>query len=143
MELHNDPRFFASNVIEKRLKAFNRLALVSALTASVALLRCTALSKRVDMTDSVTFLDGLQITGFFMMAAVLFMNISATIIFLYQTFFTNRLVTAGATGLELASAYYLHPDVVNWRHFGVKCLGYGLPLIMQSGGLLLYADVCR
>merc|ERR1712060_616517 len=78
-----------------------------------------------------------------MMAAVLQMSLAATLIFMYQTFFTNRLVTAGATGLELASAYYLHPDVVNWRHVAVKCLGYGLPLIMQSAGIVLYVDVCR
>ncbi|CAK0851749.1 unnamed protein product, partial [Prorocentrum cordatum] len=145
MELHNDPRFFASNVIEKRLTAFNGLALIASLSTGSALLQCFRLSRSVEMTDGVSFLDGLEIVGFFMMAAVLFMSLSATIIFLYQTFFTNRLVTAGATGLELASGTVAHllPDIVTWRHFAVKCLGYGMPLIMQSAGILMYVDVCR
>jgi len=143
MELHNDPRFFASNVIEKRLTALHGLAMIASLTTGSAAVQCFRMSRTMGMTDRLTLLDGLEMTGFLMMAAVLFMSLSATIIFLYQTFFTNRLSTAGPTGLELASAYYLHPDVVNWRHIAVRCLGYGLPMIMQSAGILLYVEVCK
>merc|ERR1712023_43565 len=70
-------------------------------------------------------------------------SLCATLIFVYQTFFTNRLMTAGATGFELAADFYLHRDVVDWRHCGARCLGYGLPLIMLSAGLLLYVDIAR
>lgn len=143
MELHNDPRFFASNVIEKRLTAFAGLSLIASLTTGAALEQCFRLSHDVNMKSGVSHRDVLEILGFFCMAAVLFMSLCSTIIFVYQTFFTNRLMTAGATGFELAADFYLHRDVVNWRHFGVRCLGYGLPLIMLSAGLLLYCDVAR
>jgi hypothetical protein len=143
MDLHNDPRFFASNVIEKRLTAFAGLSLIASLTTGAALEQCFRLSHDVNIKSGLNHRSVLEILGFFCMAAVLFMSLCSTIIFVYQTFFTNRLMTAGATGFELAANFYRHPDVVNWRHFGVKCLGYGFPLMMQSAGLLLYVDIAE
>jgi len=135
MELHNDPRFFSSNVVEKRLAAFSGLSVIASLTTGTAMSQCFALSKRIDFEK----LEGwIQVVGFLTMASILFMSLAATLVFVYQGFFTHRLATAGPTGFELAKAFYLHPDVVSWRHFGIKCLGYGLPTMLFSTGCMLY-----
>lgn len=135
MELHNDPRFFSSNVVEKRLAAFSGLSVIASLTTGTALNQCFAMKKDFNFGELAGWI---QIVGFFSMASIVFMSLTATIVFVYQAFFTHRLATAGPTGFELAKEFYLHPDVVKWRHAALRCLGYGLPLLLFSTGCMLY-----
>lgn len=140
MDLHNDPRFFASNVIEKRLAAFSGLSVIASLTTGTALKQCFSVMKDVDQ-DSV--LGVIQMIGVFTMGVILFMSLASTLVFVYQAFFTHRLITAGPNGFELASNFYLHDDVVKWRHFAVRCLGIGLPMLLLSTGCSLYVKLCQ
>jgi len=141
MDLHNDPRFFASNVIEKRLAAFSGLSVIASLTTGTALAQCFAISKR--SANFGSFQGIVQLLGFLTMGTILFMSLASTLIFVYQSFFTHRLMTAGPTGFELASNFYLHPDMVKLRHVAVKCLGLGLPLLLFSTGCALYVKICE
>lgn len=139
MDLHNDPRFFASNVIEKRLAAFSGLSVIASLTTGTCLAQCFALSKRMDLA---TLKGIIHLFGFLTMGTILFMSLASTLVFVYQAFFTHRLMTAGPNGFELASNFYLHDEVVKWRHFAVRCLGIGLPLLLLSTGCTLYVKIC-
>lgn len=66
---------------------------------------------------------------------VLFLNIIATYVAMAQTYHTYRLETAGPTGFEIATSYYLNPNITAWRHFAVKCLLNGLTLFLISTGI--------
>merc|ERR1719162_2860292 len=38
-------------------------------------------------------------------------------------------------GFEMATSYYLNPNIVAWRHLAIKCLLLSLPLFLVSTGL--------
>merc|ERR1719235_1092150 len=69
------------------------------------------------------------------MTFVLFANIIATYVSVAQIYHTYRLETAGPTGFEMATSYYLNPNIVAWRHLAIKCMLNSLPLFMISTGL--------
>eukprot|EP00913_Durusdinium_trenchii_P035899 g33591.t1 len=52
-----------------------------------------------------------------------------------QTYHTYRLETAGPTGFEIASSYYLNRNIVAWRHFSVFCLLNGMTFYLISYGV--------
>merc|ERR1719343_1477834 len=62
-----------------------------------------------------------------MMNIVLFMNVFTTYVCVAQVYFVYRLMTAGPTGFEMASSFYLNPNIAFWRHAGVKTLLISLP----------------
>merc|ERR1712187_1058764 len=41
----------------------------------------------------------------------------------------------GPTGFEMATSYYLNPNIVCWRHLAVKCMLNSLPLFLVSTGI--------
>jgi hypothetical protein len=130
MDIQNDPRFFTGNVIDKRLAAVSGLSVVSTLMVGVALGECYSMKKDIDLHQS----DGvLQFVGFALMTVVLFANVLASYIGVAQVYFTYRLMTAGATGFEMACAFYLNPNVAFWRHAAVKWMLNSLPMFLLGG----------
>lgn len=139
MEMSNDPRFFQHSVLNKRLAAFSSLSVVSGLMVGT----CTAvISMKKDM--NLLTLDGqLQFVSFGIMTFVLFANIIATYVGVAQVYHAYRLETAGPTGFEMASSYYLNPNIVSWRHLAIKCMLHSLPLFLVATGMRIEVNFDR
>jgi len=124
MDISNDPRFFTGNVLDKRMAAFSGLSVVSTIMVSTSLTECYSMKKDIDLADP----NGvIKLVGLFVMNIVLFMNVLTTYVCVSQVYFVYRLMTAGPTGFEMASSFYLNPNIAFWRHAGVKNLLMSLP----------------
>jgi len=134
MDMTNDPRLFGNNVLMKRLLAFSALALVSSIMTKTTQAQLLKLKKDIDLTTP----DGvLQFVSFLTMNGVLFTNILAMYVGVAQHYFTYRLMTAGPTGYEMASAYYLNPNIAFWRHAAIKGMLASLPIYLISTSIKL------
>jgi len=131
MDMSNDPRFFQGSVLNKRLAAFSSLSVVSGLMVGTS---TAVISMKKDM-DLRTFDGQMQFVSFAIMTLVLFANIIATYIGVAQVYHAYRLETAGPTGFEMATSYYLNPNIVSWRHIAIKGMLHSLPLFLISTGL--------
>mmetsp|Transcript_10868 Transcript_10868/g.19343 ORF Transcript_10868/g.19343 Transcript_10868/m.19343 type:complete len:252 (-) Transcript_10868:106-861(-) len=136
-ELTNDPRFFAENVVEKRLAAFEALAVITGIMAEESLKQTFELSKEFAWTGSLLVISIIQLAGFFIMVTVAFMDLVACAVLSLQLFYTIRLFTAGPTGFDKASRFYCDQRMWRWREraiFGVK---WSIVLFVVSTGLML------
>eukprot|EP00928_Gymnodinium_smaydae_P048818 TRINITY_DN32698_c0_g1_i1.p1 TRINITY_DN32698_c0_g1~~TRINITY_DN32698_c0_g1_i1.p1 ORF type:complete len:258 (+),score=64.33 TRINITY_DN32698_c0_g1_i1:187-960(+) len=134
MRMSNDPRFFQDNVLDKRLAAFSGLATVSSLMVGTCMGEVFGMDKNFDLTSP----DGyIQMVGFFFLTIVLVVNILATYVGVVQCYHTMRLMTSGATGFEMAAGYYLNKNIAFYRHFSIKAMLVGLPILLISTGLRL------
>jgi hypothetical protein len=131
MEMTNDPRFFRKSVLNKRLAAFASLSVVSSFMIGTS---SSVISMKKDM-NVYTYEGMLQFVSFSIMAMVLFLNVVATYIGVAQTYHAYRLETAGPTGFEMATSYYLNPNIVSWRHLAVKGMLNSLPMFLISTGI--------
>jgi hypothetical protein len=139
MDMSNDPRFFQGSVLNKRLAAFSSLSVVSGLMVGTS---TAVISMKKDM-DLRTFDGQLQFVSFGIMTAVLFANIIATYIGVAQVYHAYRLETAGPTGFEMATSYYLNPNIVAWRHIAIKGMLHSLPLFLISTGMRIEINFDR
>lgn len=138
MEIHNDPRFYEGNVIDKRLSAFHIAGVVSVIMTKTAMGQLFSMKKDITIKtfDPSEDNDGwAQILGFMTLSVVLWCNIISVYVTIAQIYHTYRLMTAGPTGFEMATSYYLNRNIVFWRHFGIKCMLGSLPLLIMSTGL--------
>lgn len=136
-ELANDPRFFTENVLDKRLAAFEAIGIVTEIMASEAAKQCFELSKDFAWTGSLLPFNILQIVGFLIMVAVMFMDLVAVSTLSLQLFFTIRLMTAGPTGFDKAARFYMDRRMWLWREraiFGVK---WSIVGFFMSSGMML------
>jgi len=145
MDLTNDPRFMAPNILEKRLFAFTGPAtIVSGLLTSTSLKLAFRLEKDLhfgicEHTPYGEILrSAVQICAFLVMTSVVFMSLFSTLVCVYQAYFTYRLMTAGTNGFELARCFYLHPGMTYRRHMAITLLGWGLVLVLAASGGMLY-----
>jgi hypothetical protein len=139
MEMTNDPRFFQGSVLNKRLAAFSSLSVVSGLMVGTS---TAVISMKKDM-DLDTFDGQLHFVSFGIMTLVLFANVIATYVGVAQVYHSYRLETAGPTGFEMATAYYLNPNIVSWRHIAVKSMLHSLPLFLISTGMRIAVNFDR
>jgi len=134
MDLVNDPRLFANNVLNKRLAAFSALASVSTMMMAICGGQVLGLKKDIELAT----IDGwVQLSSLLLMNVVLFMNISATYVGVAQHYFAYRLMTGGSTGYEMAAQYYLDPNISFWRHTAIKGMLASMPLFLTAAGLKL------
>jgi len=136
-EITNDPRFFAENVIEKRLAAFEALAVITGIMAEESLKQTFELTKDFAWTGELLIFSIIQLVGFFMMVFVAFMDLVACAVLSLQLFFTIRLFTAGPTGFDKASRFYTDRRMWLWREraiFGVKWSIVGF--VLSTGFML-------
>lgn len=139
MEMSNDPRFFQGSVLNKRLAAFSSLSVVSGLMVGTS---TAVISMKKDM--DLGTLDGhLHFISFAIMTWVLFANVIATYVGVAQVYHAYRLETAGPTGFEMATSYYLNPNIVSWRHIAIKGMLHSLPLFLISTGLRIEVNFDR
>mmetsp|Transcript_99178 Transcript_99178/g.286186 ORF Transcript_99178/g.286186 Transcript_99178/m.286186 type:complete len:259 (+) Transcript_99178:90-866(+) len=137
-ELKNDPRFFTENIIDKRLAAFEALAIVTELVSEQACEQCFELTKDFTFTGGMLHVAIMQLIGFFIMVFVLFLTTVATAVLSLQLFFTIRLLTVGPTGFDKAKRFYQDNRMWVWREraiFGVK---WSLAFFLMSTGFMLY-----
>lgn len=139
MDMSNDPRFFQGSVLNKRLAAFSSLSVVSGLMTGTA---TAVISMKKDM--GLFTMDGLlEMVSFAIMTFVLMANIVATYVGVAQVYHAYRLETAGPTGFEMATSYYLNPNIVSWRHVAIKGMLHSLPLFLVSTGLRICINFDR
>jgi len=141
MDLVNDPRFFTGNVLDKRLGAFAKLSMVTAIMLGTSMGQMFALKKDMNFEELVFGwlpMGWIQFSAFILEMIVLFCCLIAVYVMVHQIFFTIRLMTAGATGVEQASMFYLNRTICMWRHIAIKCLLNGLWIFIMSAGILVF-----
>jgi len=138
MEISNDPRFFTPNVLDKRFAAFSALSICSTLFTGTALTQCFSMKKDWDVS---TVSGVMQLIGFLLTNVVLFSNVFAAFTSVAQTYLTYRLMTAGPTGFEIASSFYLNPNIAFWRHMAVKQMLASLPLFVLASAFRLFTSI--
>jgi len=139
MDLQNDPRFFQDNVLNKRLSAFSGLSVVSGLMVGT----CSAVISMKKDVNFINFEGMMQFASFSLMSVVLILNVLATYVSVAQIYHSYRLETAGPTGFEMATSYYLNPNIVAWRHLAVKCMLNSLPIFLISTGMRISVNFER
>jgi hypothetical protein len=140
MDMTNDPRFFSKNIMDKRLSAFKQLTIVSALMFGTALGQTFKMKKDMNFGKSEPYVGNIAIWQFFGFVIALIVSIMCLIslyVIVHQLFYTYRLMTAGPTGFEQASVFYLTKVITMWRHFAIKCLFQGLMLFLVLVGVQL------
>jgi uncharacterized membrane protein (Fun14 family) len=143
MDVQNDPRFIASNVMDKRLGAFKSLTLVSGLMFGTSMSTCFGVKKDIDFSEYspyVGYVGIWELLGFIVAFTVAAMCLISLYVISHQLFFCMRLKTAGVMGYEQATIFYLTRIIVIWRHFAMWCLFNGLWMFMILIGLELFID---
>jgi hypothetical protein len=145
MDMVNDPRFVQPTVLDKRLYAFtSQVGFVGGLTSGASLSQCFKLKKHLEFgycTPTPLFKVAqslVQLISFFGMSTTLCLSLYSTLVSVNQSYFGNRLMTAGTNGFELARSFYMDRDLVQMRHRSVKFLARALILLLLSSGGMLY-----
>jgi len=141
MHITNDPRFFAGNVMDKRLAALKTLTLVSSIMFGTALGQCFALKKDMNFSKfsfGVYDIAIWQMIGFSLALLVAVQCLLSLYIIAQQLFYTYRLMTAGALGFDIAAVFYLTRTITMWRHLAIKALFNGLMKFLMLVGIQLF-----
>lgn len=141
MHITNDPRFFAGNVMDKRLGALKVLTLVSSIMFGTALGQCFALKKDMDfskMQFGVGDIAIWQMVGFSLALLVSIKCLLSLYIIAQQLFYTYRLMTAGSLGFDIAAVFYLTRTITMWRHLAIKALFSGLLQFLVLVGIQMF-----
>jgi len=141
MDMTNDPRFFGKNIMDKRLSAFKQLTLVSGLMFGTAIGQTFKMKKDMDFSKWEPYVGNIaiwQFVGFNVSLVVSVMCLVSLYVIAHQLFYTYRLMTAGPTGFEQASVFYLTKVITMWRHFAIKCLFNGLTAFCFLVGVQLF-----
>jgi len=140
-EMVNDPRFYTENVIDKRLAAFEAVAIVMEIMAAEAIKQCYELPMDFELVGPGYHVAIFQIIGFALMIAVLYMATVATTVLSLQLFFAIRLMTAGPTGFDKSAKFYTDKRMWSYREraiFGVK---WSIVSFFVSTGFMLYVKL--
>lgn len=140
IDLINDPRFFSTTVIEKRLAAFGGLAVVGSMLLSSSVGQMYGLKKDMSFQEII---GCVQFAGFLMHMCVACGMLTSIFVKIQQIFYTYRLLTAGPTGFEQASLFYLNRTMTAWRHLSMKCLMNGMVFYMLATGSVLFVKFIK
>jgi hypothetical protein len=132
MDITNDPRFFTDNVINYRLAAFGSCGVISGIMVDCAMADIFNMDKSMNPRH---WIGAIQLVSFFLLAWVLFFNLTATYVSVAQPYHCYRLMTSGNTGFEMAASYYLNTNIATWRHFSIKMMMVSIPLYIIVMGL--------
>merc|ERR1719356_884877 len=146
MDVANDPRFFAKNVMDKRLGAFKSLTIVSSLMFGTSLGQCFKLKKNMNFDKTEPYVGSIaiwQFSGFVLSVICAVMCLLSLYVIAHQLFYTYRLMTAGPTGFEQASIFYLSRTITMWRHLSVKALLNGLWIFIFSTGITMFVKFVK
>lgn len=90
-EVVNDPRFYEENVIDKRLAAFEALAIVTEIMAAEAVKQCFELPADFKLVGPLYHVAIFQFIGFSVMVLVLYLTTVTTAVLSLQLFFCDPL----------------------------------------------------
>lgn len=141
MDVQNDPRFFATNIMDKRLGAFKSLTLVSSLMFGTSMGMCFKVKKSMDFSKWEPFVGYIaywELAGFLISFVVAAMCLISLYVISHQLFFCYRLKTSGVMGYEQATIFYLTRVIVVWRHVAMFCLFNGLWLFVLLIGIQFF-----
>eukprot|EP00933_Yihiella_yeosuensis_P009383 TRINITY_DN11527_c0_g1_i1.p1 TRINITY_DN11527_c0_g1~~TRINITY_DN11527_c0_g1_i1.p1 ORF type:complete len:280 (+),score=49.68 TRINITY_DN11527_c0_g1_i1:103-942(+) len=136
-EIMNDPRMFGENVIDRRLAAFEAIAIVTEIMAAEAVKFCFELGNEYSFVGELYVISVLQLIGLTLMVIVMFMDLVACAVLSLQMFFTIRLMTAGPTGFDKAARFYTDQRMWRWRERAIFSVKWGIVLFAASTGLML------
>jgi len=137
----NDPRLYVENVLDKRLAAFEALAIVTEIMSAEAVKQCFELPADFELVGPYCHVAIFQIIGFGIMISVLFMTTVATATLSLQLFFSIRLMTAGPTGFDKAANFYTDRRMWQWRERAVFGVKWGIVGFFLSTGFMLYVKL--
>lgn len=84
-----------------------------------------------------------QYSAYLLMTGTFFMNVLAVYVGVVQPYHVYRLSSAGPTGFEMASTYYMNPNMIFWRRAAIKSMFTGLPIFLVASGLRLMVKFTR
>jgi hypothetical protein len=137
----NDPRLYVENVLDKRLAAFEALAIVTEIMSAEAVKQCFELPADFELVGPYWHVAIFQVIGFGIMISVLFMTTVATATLSLQLFFSIRLMTAGPTGFDKAASFYTDRRMWQWRERAVFGVKWGIVGFFLSTGFMLYVKL--
>lgn len=143
MDITNDPRFFAGNVMDKRLGALKSLTLVSSIMFGTAMKQCFVLKKDMNFEEVDPLVGNIgmwQITAFFLALMVSIQCLLSLYVVVQQLFYCYRLMTAGSLGFDLAAIFYLTKTITMWRHLAIKMLYNGMLKFLILVGVQLFVS---
>jgi hypothetical protein len=145
MDVVNDPRLFSKNVLNFRLQAFHLLHIVAGLLMKNALGQLLRTDKRMILfEDNQISFDGcMQLVCFASLCVIFFQTVLAIYVGIAQPYHTYRLMSAGPTGFDAATSYYMNRNITAWRHYAIKGLLSALPLYIFQMGLRLFVKFDR
>lgn len=133
MDMQNDPRMFANNVLMARLGAFHVISVCAVLMGNLC---CTQMLKLEGHFESPV-----QYFAFVTLAACFILNLFAVIVIVQQLFHLHRLSTAGATGFETAKSYYLNKNIVTLRHMAARMFFFCIPVFLVCLACSVYVKL--
>jgi hypothetical protein len=136
MEVTNDPRMFAKNVLVQRLGAFHVIAVAAVLMAKKS---CGLMLGM----ETAHFNHPIQYVAFFSMACAFVMNLFCVLVITLQLFHVFRLITTGPTGFEIAKSYYLNANVVSLRHLAAMAFFTCLPTFVFASACQIWIKLGR
>mmetsp|Transcript_1863 Transcript_1863/g.4277 ORF Transcript_1863/g.4277 Transcript_1863/m.4277 type:complete len:221 (-) Transcript_1863:109-771(-) len=125
MEVSNDPRMMAKNILLKRMGAFHVIAVSAVLLGNLSLKEMSDLQK-----DEIT--GEVQYLAFFALGMTFLMNFCTVVIIIQQLFYITRLSTMSANGFEVAQTYYLNHNVITMRHCATWMFFICIPIFMLA-----------
>jgi hypothetical protein len=137
MEVLNDPRVFADNVLMKRLDAFHVIGICAILMSTLSAGQMVAM----ETTDFDGIRGGIRYIAFWAMTIGFAANLMSGLIITVQLFHMTRLITAGSTGYELAKSYYLNKNILMLRHMAAKLFFFTTPVFLMSTALTIYVKL--
>lgn len=140
MDLSNDPRYYADNVINYRITAFAGLSVVSGLMLQNAYDRAFDMKKHMGIFNRAGHVDidyVCQFLGFMLLVFVIMVNMLSVYVGVVQPYHTIRLITAGQMGFEMSASYYLNKNICFWRHFAIRMMLLSMPAFALSTGFRL------
>merc|ERR1719440_2095408 len=127
--------------MDKRLAAFKSLTIVSGLMFGTSMKLTFGLKQNLQFSAHQPYVGDIALWqgfGFVLSVVVASMCLISLYVIAHQLFYTYRLMTAGPTGFEQASMFYLTRTITVWRHIAIKCLFNGLWLFIMSSGFQLF-----
>lgn len=142
MDISNDPRVFAKNVVMKRLGAFHLISISAVLTSHLCIKQMLAILKQFN-NPHTDLVYAMQYGSLVALSLIFILNLISVVIIITQIYHISRMSTAGPHGFEIASSYYLDSCATSLRHAAARNFFFCIPLFIivlactvyvQSGG---------
>jgi len=133
VEVVNDPRIYADNVVFSRLGAYSTIVTAAIFIASVTCNTLITMQSKHETWEEFVGLTGMII--------VFIMNLFSVLVITQQYYQIVRLSTGGASGFDIATSYYLNKNIRTLRHLASGAFFYSIPIFQFCIGVMVYVKV--